>query len=144
MQDLIHRMIEAAIDYRQRTGRALGITGELGEVLAANILDLDLAPVRQAGYDALDAKGRTIQIKTRSLVDGKKKGRIGSINLSKEFDYVYLVLLNDRFQVTEIHSASRSVVTNLLSRPGSRARNVRGQPAITQFIAVAQRIWPLD
>jgi hypothetical protein len=38
--------------YKHLTGRPLGITGEVGEVEAATLLDLELAQVRQSGFDA--------------------------------------------------------------------------------------------
>jgi hypothetical protein len=38
--------------YKHLTGRPLGITGEVGEVEAAILLDLELAQVRQSGFDA--------------------------------------------------------------------------------------------
>ena len=50
-----------AINYRQLTGKPLGITGEVGEFLAAQLLDLTLEPARQAGYDAKGPDGRRIQ-----------------------------------------------------------------------------------
>jgi hypothetical protein len=57
----------AAIGYYRLTGKPLGITGEIGEVLAAEHLHLKLAPPRTPGYDATDRKGRRLQIKTRSI-----------------------------------------------------------------------------
>ncbi len=43
-----------AIQYRQLTGRSLGITAELSEYEAAIRLKLKLAPAGQAGYDATE------------------------------------------------------------------------------------------
>ena len=39
--------------YRMLTGKPLGITGEVGEFSAAQILGLELAEARQSGYDAI-------------------------------------------------------------------------------------------
>ena len=38
---------QAAILYREITGKPLGITGEVGEVACAHLLGLDLSPARQ-------------------------------------------------------------------------------------------------
>ena len=42
-----------AKQYRRITGRPLGITGEIAEYEAARLLDIELSPVRQAGFDAI-------------------------------------------------------------------------------------------
>ena len=44
--------------------------------------------------------------------------------------------------IAEIHEAGREALTEALQRPGSKARNVRGQLAVSQFKAVGHRIWP--
>ena len=53
-----------AREYRALTGKPLGITGEVAEYEAARILDIDLTPVRHAGYDVTrSSDGRRYQIK---------------------------------------------------------------------------------
>ena len=51
--------------YRELTGKPLGVTAEVGEVQAAELLGLKLAEARQAGYDAVGEDGRRVQIKAR-------------------------------------------------------------------------------
>ncbi len=84
--------------YRALTGKPLGITGEIAEYEAARLLKLDLAPPRQAGYDAVECTShgaRRLQIKGRCLAAKPKPGqRIGSIDIHKEWDAVLFVLLN--------------------------------------------------
>jgi len=64
--------------YRELTGRPLGITGEIGEVLTAELLGLELAPARQPGYDAVGPDGKRVQIKSRCIPpDAKPSQRIG-------------------------------------------------------------------
>jgi hypothetical protein len=61
---------ELAQRYRKLTGKPLGITGEVGEYEAARLLGVELAPARQAGYDATenrDGQLRRLQIKTSAL-----------------------------------------------------------------------------
>ncbi len=52
--DILERGKAAAVDYYQLTGKPLGITGEIGEYLAAKHLGLELADARNPGYDATD------------------------------------------------------------------------------------------
>jgi hypothetical protein len=85
--------------YRELTGKPLGITGEVAEYEAAQILGLELTAARQAGYDAIEIRdGQTIkmQIKGRCVLPGAKPGqRMGSLDVTKEFDVVLLVLLDE-------------------------------------------------
>ncbi len=60
--------------YRELTGKPLGITGEIGEVLAARLLKLKLAEARQEGYDAVAPDGRRVQIKSRCILPNAKPG----------------------------------------------------------------------
>jgi hypothetical protein len=47
-----------AQQYREVTGKPLGITGEVAEFEAARILGLELTPARTAGYDAIERSQR--------------------------------------------------------------------------------------
>ena len=50
--------------YRKLTGKPLGITGEVAEFSAAQILGLELAEARQSGYDAIRKEnGKVIKIR---------------------------------------------------------------------------------
>lgn len=51
-----------AVEYYKLTGKPLGVTGEVAEVIAADLLGLTLVPARTMGYDALRGSER-IQIK---------------------------------------------------------------------------------
>ena len=88
-----------AQEYRQVTGKPLGVTGEIAEYEAARILGLTLTPARQAGYDALDERNganRHLQIKGRCfLPHGKPGQRVRSIDIKKPWDAVLLVLLDE-------------------------------------------------
>lgn len=123
--------------YRVLTGKPLGITGEIAEYEAARILGLDLAPARTAGYDATEIRDgtlRKIQIKGRCLLPGCKPGqRLGSIDISKEFDSVLLVVLDENLDASEMFEVSRAEVLVELSKPGSKARNERGALAVSSF-----------
>lgn len=143
---LINQVKAIAKEYRELTGRPLGITGEVAEYEAARLLNLKLSNVRQAGYDATRLSDNAkIQIKGRVLFDKSKLGqRIGRIRLDCEWDSVMLVLLDADFLPVKIYEASRVKVEEALTAPGSRARNERGALAVSKFISIANPVWSRD
>jgi hypothetical protein len=74
-------------EYRDLTGKPLGITGEIAEYEAARPLGIDLSVARQAGYDAIQQTSsgpQEIQVKGRCILRDSKPGqRIGGIKLDK-------------------------------------------------------------
>ncbi len=135
-----------AQEYKKLTGKPIGITGEVAEFTAAQLLNLELADARQSGYDAIsrrNGKEIKIQIKGRSLPDKANPGtRIGSIRLDKEWDVVILVLLDEDLEPMEIYEADRASVTEALVAPGSKARNERGSLVISKFKSIGIKVWP--
>jgi hypothetical protein len=134
-----------AREYRELTGRPLGCTGEIAEYEAVRILALELAPVRQAGFDAIrrTAAGmQRVQIKGRCVLPDSKPGqRIGRIDSEKEFEAVLLVLLDHNLDATAIYEADRVAVIAALQAPGSKARNERGSLGVAKFKSIGRRIW---
>jgi uncharacterized protein DUF6998 len=134
-----------AREYRQLTGKPLGVTGEIAEYEAARILNLQLTPARQAGYDALETAigtERRLQVKGRCILEASKRSQmVPSINIEKEFDAVLLVLLDQDFEAFEIYEADRTPVIATLAAPGSRARNERGAMAVSKFKAIGKLRW---
>jgi hypothetical protein len=53
LRKLIGEVKLLAHEYYLLTGRPLGVTAEIAEYEAARILGLELAPVRQRGYDVI-------------------------------------------------------------------------------------------
>ena len=133
-----------AVEYLELTGKPLGVTGEIGEYEAARIVGLKLEEARSKGYDAIRERGkyRQIQIKSRFRHDGKMYGRVSTIDISKEFDSVMLVLMHGNYEVLEIWEAGRDAVIARLTAPGSKARNERGSMGVSQFKSIAEKIWP--
>jgi hypothetical protein len=131
--------------YRKLTGKPLGITGEVAEFSAAQILGLELAKARQSGYDAVrkeNGKLTKIQIKGRCIPANAKPGqRLGSIQLDKEWDTVLLVLMDEDLEVLSMYEAERSEIERALLAPGSKARNERGALAVSKFKAIGHEIW---
>jgi hypothetical protein len=143
---LLRQAKRLAQEYRAITGKPLGITGEIAEYEAARHLDLVLAPARHAGYDATDrGTGRTYQIKGRCVLPGSKPGqRVGSIDITKPFDAVLLVVLDENFNASHIYEAERANVIDALTRPGSRSRNERGAMSIALFKRLGRKVWERD
>lgn len=139
---VIEAAIRAATDYRAITGKPLGITGEVGEYLAAKLLDLQLTDARQPGYDAVAPDGRRIQIKARCILPGSGPGqRLGSIRLDHDWETVALILMDGMFAPLAIYEALRIDVERELMRPGSIARNVRGSLPVSKFKSISTRVW---
>lgn len=136
-----------ALRFRVLTGKPLGITGEVAEFAAADLLGLKLAPPRQPGYDATKEVGHETvkyQIKGRCIPNGAKPGqRLGKIRLDHEWDAVLLVILDEDLNTQSIHEADRAAVTEALLKPGSKARNERGALAVAQFKSISRQVWPL-
>lgn len=118
--------------------------GKIAEFEAAHLLGLTLSGARQSGYDATEVRsGETwkIQIKGRCVKSTSAMGRLGSIDVTKEFDTVMLVLLDLNFNAIAIYEAQRDKVLSRLVEPGSKARNVRGSLGIQQFKSIATLRW---
>jgi len=127
--------------YRKLTGRPLGITGEVAEYEAARLLGLELAEVRQAGFDAISEDSKKFQIKGRCILSKKPGQRLGSIQLDKDWDGVIIVLLDADLEPFEIYRAWRREITDALKKPGSKARNERGALSVSKFKSIGQLIW---
>lgn len=131
--------------YRALTGKPLGVTGEIAEYEAAQLLGLELTLARQAGFDAIERKDgttRRLQIKGRCVLPGSKPGqRVGSIDVSKDWDAVLLVLLDEQFDATAIYEADRVSVIAALSAPGSKSRNERGAMGVSKFKSIGRLVW---
>jgi Family of unknown function (DUF6998) len=142
LKDVIQKAKKLAIKYRKLTGKPLGITGEVGEIAAAELLDLKLTAARHPGYDAVDQDGHRIQIKSRCVLPDSKPGqRVGKIRLDYEFDTVLLVLMDENFEPLEIYEANHDDVERELTKEGSKARNVRGSLGVGKFKSVARLVW---
>ncbi|MCP3104227.1 hypothetical protein LZ198_35725 [Myxococcus sp. K15C18031901] len=126
-----------AREYYEATGKPLGVTGEIAEYEAANILGLQLTIAREHGMDA-KKNGFTFQIKGRRATEGQT-GRFSN----GPWDYALLVLLDDCFDADSIYLAERALVIAALDAPGSKGRNEGRSLAIAKFKAIAGKapIW---
>lgn len=142
---LLERVKQVAKRYYGLTGRPLGCTGEIAEYEAVRLLGLDLAPVRQSGFDAIrhtPSGPRRLQIKGRCLRGPRPAGRLGRIDCSNdEWDAVLLVLLDEDLEAIAIYEAQREAVVAALQKPGSKSRNDRGAMAVSQFKSIGDLVW---
>ena len=142
LRSVIRDAKEIAKRYRNLTGKPLGITGEVGEFMAAELMNLRLTGARQPGYDAVASDGHRIQIKARCIPpESKRSQHLGSISLKHEWDTVMLILMDDDFEPLEIYEAKRPDIERELNRPGSKARNVRGSLGVSKFKSIALLVW---
>jgi hypothetical protein len=139
--DLITQVKLLAKEYRKQTGKPLGVTGEVAEVSAANLLGLNLAPARTPGYDAIGLDGKKYQIKGRCRLEDSRTQMVGGIKLAYDWDAVLLVILDSDLEVIEIIEAQRPEIDAALSAPGSRARNERGFLAVSKFRSIGKTVW---
>lgn len=68
LTDLVRSVFHACAELTQLTGRPVSpdghLVGSIGEIVAADLLDLDLVSPSTKGYDAIDRQGRKVEIKT--------------------------------------------------------------------------------
>lgn len=142
VQEILATVKPLAAEYYRLTGKPLGITGEVAEYVAAELLGLTLAPARTPGYDALRGTER-IQIKGRAYGKDAKPGqRMSRMKVDAPCDIVLLVVLdNATLEPRELWEAPFPSVAASLARPGSKARE-RGALGVSEFKRIARRIWP--
>lgn len=144
VEPILMRARQCAIDYYELTRKPLGISGEIGEFLAAKLLGMELTVARTPGYDAIDQARRKIQIKCRVVENPSRIAgqRIGSIRLDHAWDIVILIVMNRTFEPQVIYEAERSAIAAALIQPGSRARNERGALSVHAFRRIGKQVWP--
>lgn len=146
VRDILAAVKPLAAEFYQLTGKPLGVTGEVAEFVAAELLGLELAPPRTEGYDAIrrlaDGSQQRIQIKGRAFGKNANPGqRLGTIKQDAACDIVLLVLLdNATLDPRELWEAPYSAVASRLAEPGSKARE-RGALGVQDFKRIGSKIW---
>ncbi|EAQ35973.1 hypothetical protein NB311A_01335 [Nitrobacter sp. Nb-311A] len=135
-----------AREYYHLTKKPLGVTGEVAEYEAAEKLGLTLEMARTPAFDAFRDVGgcrERYQIKGRTVSSNdRRRGRVPKI-VDGQFDAVLLVLPDKAtLETLEIWQADRPRIIERLDTPGSRARNERRSMAISQFVSIAEKVWP--
>jgi hypothetical protein len=142
VREILAAVKPLAAEFYRLTGKPLGVTGEVAEFVAAELLGLTPAPARTTGYDALCGTER-IQIKGRAYgVDAKPGQRISQIKIDAPCDTVVLVLLdNATLEPREMWEAPFAAVAARLAHPGSNA-GARGALGVSDFKRMARCVWP--
>lgn len=145
VREILAAVKPLAAEYYRLTGKPLGVTGELAEYVAAELLGLELAPARTQGFDAIrrtaDGVCR-VQIKGRAFDKAKRGQRLGTIKKGADCDSVLLVLLeNVTLEPWEMWEAPYWKVEMRLELEGSRSRD-RGALGVAEFKKLAKRVWP--
>lgn len=143
---LISQARQLASDYRRATGKSLGISTEIAEHDACQLLNLELCPQpRDAGYDAVGKgvrDGRRIQIKGRVIFDESRNDqRIGQLKIEKEWDSVVLVLMDEAYEPYEVYEAMRADIEDVWNRASASKRAKRGAMSVARFKNISQLVW---
>lgn len=78
VREILAAVKPLAAEYYRLTGKPLGVTGEVAEYVAAELLGLELAPPRTHGYDAIrrtEVGPQRVQIKGRAYGEDAKPGQ---------------------------------------------------------------------
>lgn len=133
VRTIVDKIIVDALAYEKITGRKLGITGEVAEVMACDKLELKLmADPLSAGYDAVDEKGKKYQIKSKRITKNNR-GRVGTFSKHR-FDFLILILLDKNYKVIGIWKADYKKIEPLINK--QKRRN----PVIRDIIKIANEI----
>lgn len=138
----IQQIVKIALEYEEYFDyeRKLGITGEVGEILACYYFDLELMKgSRNKGYDALDSDKYRVEIKTlrkepkKGVDSNLKAGRISSFS-KHQFDYCLLLLLDQKYTVKEVWKADFEKLKVIIEKEAKR------NPSIKEFVKRADRV----
>lgn len=137
--DVLSKAITVALEYESifNQKRKLGISGEVGEILACQTLNLKLVlNTINEGFDAIDEDGKMVQIKccrSETLDISPDQARVGRFS-NHPFDYAILVLLGRKYEAKEIWSAEYDNIIPIIEA------NVRRNPSIGSFKRVGKRV----
>lgn len=141
VMDAVASVVKAELVYQRATncGRKFGITGEVGEILVCRALDLKLVEnPRSEGFDAVDTKGRCVQIKTRRGESGdlpKDGGRLSKFS-AHECDYALLGILNSEYKLVAVWKADFATLRPII------LKHKRANPTIRQFKSIGVQVYP--
>ena len=141
VMDAVASVVKAELVYQRATncGRKFGITGEVGEILVCRALDLKLVEnPRSEGFDAVDTKGRCVQIKTRRGESGdlpKDGGRLSKFS-AHECDYALLGILNNEHKLVAVWKADFAKLRPII------LKHNRANPTIRQFKSIGVQVYP--
>jgi len=143
---LITEARRIAAEYRRATGKPLaGVTSEVCQYDACQLLNLELSKTNASGYDAIGKgirEGKKIQIKGRAIFDESKSGqRIGQLKVDQEWDSVVLVLMDENLEAYEIYEADRDEIMASIGDADKSKRSKRGIMSVAKFKAIGRLVW---
>ncbi len=149
--DVNKLMLEArklAAQYRQATGKPLGISSEIAVHDVIRLMNLQPADDAQSGYDAVgqgERQGKRIQIKGRTVSSDDKKSnqRVGQIKMEQQWDAVMLVLMDEHYEPLEIYEADRHTIETAVQQTSTKRRN-RGAVSVAKFKHIGQLVWSAE
>ena len=135
-EQLIENIIDLSLEYKGRFCKSLGITGEVGEYKASRLLKLKRVSGNiNKGFDAIDTQGKKVQIKTR--IYSRNSERTSAFT-NFDFDYAILVLLSDKYEITEIYKARCKDIQNKIESQSYK----RPALSIRDFKKISKPIYP--
>jgi hypothetical protein len=143
---LMHETRQLAARYREATGTSLPVTGEIARFDVAKALNLSLIDDPSSPIDAIGLvepyKDQQFLIKGRAIFeDSKHTPRIGQLNTDQDWDYVALVLFDERYEPEEIYLATKGEIVDTLEGKRDSSRKKRGAMSIAQFKIISERVW---
>ena len=114
-----------------------GLTGLIGELSTCQLLKLRWQPTN--GYDAVDLKGKHVQIKSRRDSKGGTVNRGGTTGkfTNFNFDYALYTELDANFEVTAVYKLQKKAVRQF-------ARRERNDVSIGKFCKYGELVFPKE
>ena len=140
---LISQARRLAAEYRKTMGKPLpGISAEIAGHDAMRLLNLEPCTDQWSGCDAIDpARGdKRIQIKSRTIFDGRHDQRIGQIKVEQPWESVLLVLMDEDYEPYEIYEAEREELLEYMNKSSSN-RAKRGALSVARFKIIGRLAW---
>ncbi len=142
---LIGEARHLAAEYRRATGQPLGISSEIAQHDACNLLNLEPVKDSNSGFDAIgrgERQGLHIQIKGRVIFDeAKKNQRIGQLKIEQDWDSIMLVLMDENYETDSIYEAERDALLEALNDQAESNRSKRGAMSVAKFKNIASLVW---
>jgi len=139
---VVAQVIPLALRFEDLTGRKLGVSANVGEILVASKLGLRLmkSDIEQ-GYDAFDTSGKRVQIKVRRSEAGRGREIPSSTSRTGRFsehpyDYALLAILTRDYGLHEIYRATRASIE------ASFRGRTRRDLSIGKFQKIGRKIYP--
>jgi hypothetical protein len=119
IDEVFKNIYQLAKKYYKVTGKPLGVVGEVGEFVACKFYGGKLNDPRNAGSD-FTKDGNMYEVKTRMIYPATASnfwnGATGNINISDEWNFLIVLILNDDFSIHSMYELSRKIVLKELNR----------------------------